>query len=112
MRKSMNLQVEKDMLSVVIPSYNEELNIVNTAATVARILEENGLIAKSGRKRRHYANKATEQQCIEENLIQNKTSVTEINYLWCADITELKYASKEKLFYIVWFIVYFWIFII
>ena len=65
---------------------------------IARVLEENGLIAKSGRKRRHYANRATEQQCIEENLIQNKTSVTEINYLWCADITELKYASKEKLF--------------
>lgn len=37
----MNIPVEEGMLSVVIPSYNEELNIVNTAATVARILDEN-----------------------------------------------------------------------
>lgn len=37
----MNLPVEEGMLSVVIPSYNEELNILNTAATVAHILEKN-----------------------------------------------------------------------
>lgn len=35
----MSLPVEEKLLSVIIPSYNEELNIRNTASTVARILD-------------------------------------------------------------------------
>ena len=34
---------ENELLSVIIPSYNEEGNIVNTADVVSRLLEENGI---------------------------------------------------------------------
>ena len=56
---------------------------------ISRILKENGLIAKSGRTGKRKKKKPTEQQYIEENLIKDKFSVTEANYLWCSDITEL-----------------------
>jgi len=62
---------------------------------IARILRKNGLVAKSGRTGRVKAPKPTEQQYIEENLIKDKFGITEVNYLWCSDITELKcYRSK------------------
>ncbi len=62
---------------------------------ISRILKKHGLIAKSGRSGKHRPTKPTEQQYIEENLIKNKFEVTEANYLWCSDITELKcYRSK------------------
>ena len=57
---------------------------------IAKILKKNGLISKGGRKRKPRHPKPTEQQYIEENLIKNKFDVTEANYLWCSDITELK----------------------
>ena len=62
---------------------------------IARILKENGLEAKSGRTGKKKKQKPTEQQYIEENLIKDKFEITEPNYLWCSDITELKcYGSK------------------
>lgn len=57
---------------------------------IAKILKKNGLEAKSGRTGHRRAPKPTEQQYIEENLIKDKFSITEPNYLWCSDITELR----------------------
>ncbi len=57
---------------------------------ISRILKKNGLTAKSGRTGKPRPPKPTEQQYIEENLIKNKFEITEPNYLWCSDITELK----------------------
>ena len=57
---------------------------------IARILKKYELVAKSGRNGKKKRLKPTEKQYIEENLIKDKFSVTEPNYLWCSDITELK----------------------
>ena len=57
---------------------------------IANILNQNGLYAKSGRTGRKKHPKPTEAQYVEENLIKNKFEITEANYLWCSDITELK----------------------
>lgn len=57
---------------------------------IARILKQNGLQAKSGRSGKPRKPKPTEQQYIEENLLKDKFSVREANYLWCSDITELR----------------------
>jgi transposase InsO family protein len=65
---------------------------------IAKILKKNGLEAKNGRTGRKKAPKPTEQQYIEANLIKDKFSVTEANYLWCSDISELK--CRNGKFYI------------
>ena len=57
---------------------------------IGRILKRNGLVAKAGRKRKYRRQQPTEQQYIEENLIYDKFSITQPNYLWCSDITELR----------------------
>lgn len=57
---------------------------------IAKILKKHGRVAKGGRIRTRRIPKPTEEQYIEENLIRNKFSITEANYLWCSDITELK----------------------
>ena len=62
---------------------------------IAGILKKNGLVAKSGRTGKPKRPKPTEQQYIEENLIKDKFSITEPNYLWCSDITELKCRSGK-----------------
>ena len=62
---------------------------------ISNILKKNGLVAKAGRKRRYRKNRSTEQQYYEENLIQDKFSVTIANYLWCSDITELAYKGGK-----------------
>ena len=65
---------------------------------ISRILRENGIKAKSGRTGKKRKVKPTEEQYIEENLIKDKFSVTDPNYLWCSDITELVcYRSKMYL---------------
>ena len=64
---------------------------------IARILKKHGLVAKSGRTGKPRPPKPTEQQYIEENLIKDKFGITEANYLWCSDITELKY-YRSKLY--------------
>lgn len=62
---------------------------------VSRILKKYGLIAKAGRKRQYRREKPTEQQYYEENLVWDKFSVKEANYLWCSDITELAYKGGK-----------------
>ncbi len=64
---------------------------------IARILKKFGLTAKSGRTGRPKRAKPTEEQYIEENLIKDKFAVTEPNYLWCTDITELK-CYRQKIY--------------
>lgn len=65
---------------------------------IAKILKKYGFVAKCGRTRKtRKAPKPTEEQYVEENLIYEKFSVTEPNYLWCSDITELK-CSHCKLY--------------
>ena len=64
---------------------------------ISRILRENGLNAKSGRTGKVRKPKVTEEQYIEENLIKDKFSVTEPNYLWCSDITVLD-CYRNKLY--------------
>ena len=62
---------------------------------IARILKRHGLTAKSGRARTRRRPKPTEEQYLEENLIKNKLEVTQPNYLWCSDITELKCSGNK-----------------
>ena len=62
---------------------------------IAKVFKKYGLIAKGGRKRKYRLPKPTEQQYIEENLIKDKFSVTKPNYLWCTDITEIKYKNGK-----------------
>lgn len=64
---------------------------------IAKILKKYGLVAKSGRTGRPKQAKPTEKQYIEENLIKDKFSVREANYLWCSDITELK-CNRSKIY--------------
>ena len=64
---------------------------------ISKILKKHGLEAKSGRTGKLRPPKPTEQQYIEENLIKNKFEVTEPNYLWCSDITELK-CYRDKVY--------------
>ena len=64
---------------------------------IARILKENGLVAKSGRPGSKKVSKPTEEQYIEENLIKDKFEVTVPNYLWCSDITE-KVCKSGKIY--------------
>ena len=62
---------------------------------IARIMRQNGLIAKSGRTGTRKMPKPTEEQYIEENLVKDKFSVTEPNMLWCSDITVLACESGK-----------------
>ena len=64
---------------------------------IAKILKKYDLTAKSGRKGHVRKPKPTEEQYYEENLIKDKFLVTEPNYLWCSDITELN-CLKSKLY--------------
>ena len=62
---------------------------------IARILKKHGKTAKSGRTKVRKTPKLTEEQYLEENLIKDKFEVKEANYLWCSDITELKYKGNK-----------------
>ncbi len=57
---------------------------------ITKILKRNGLVSKSGRTGRKRQPRPTETEYLEGNLIKNKFEITEPNYLWCSDITELK----------------------
>ncbi len=74
---------------------NEKIDI--SEYRIARILKKYGLVAKSGRTGKPKQPKPTEQQYIEENLIKNKFSISEPNYLWCSDITELN-CYRQKIY--------------
>ena len=62
---------------------------------ISRIMKKHGLVAKSGRKGRTRPLKSKEPRYIEENLIKDKFSVKMPNYLWCSDITELRYRGGK-----------------
>lgn len=64
---------------------------------VGSILRKNGLFAKGGHPKRKHPKK-TEAEYLEDNLLKDKFSVTEPNYLWCSDITELRYAGGRRLY--------------
>ena len=57
---------------------------------ISGILRRNGLEAKGGRSGKRHRPRPSPERYIEENLIRDKFSVTEPNYLWCSDITEMK----------------------
>lgn len=57
---------------------------------IARILKESSRMAKAGRRKRKNK-KPNSEQYASENLVKNKKDITEINKLWCADITEIPY---------------------
>ena len=73
----------------------KEQNIEISEYRISKILKANGLVAKSGRKRKSRSSRPTEQQYIEENLIKDKFSIATPNYLWCSDISELKCRSGK-----------------
>ncbi len=58
---------------------------------ISRILRKYGRKAKSGRKGRAKRRVKRAEEYMEENLIKEKFKVKEPNYLWCSDITELRY---------------------
>ena len=64
---------------------------------ITKILKKNGLAAKSGRNGKARPPKPTEQQYVEENIIKDKFSIVQANYLWCSDITELK-CKRSKIY--------------
>ena len=66
-----------------------KMNINISEYRIGCILKRHGLVAKAGRKHQYRKKRPTEQQYFEENLIFDKFSVTQPNYLWCSDITEL-----------------------
>ena len=74
------IRIRKELL-------NEGIDI--SEYRIAKILKKYGLVAKSGRTGKPKKPKPTEEQYIEENLIKDKFSVKEPNYLWCSDITVL-----------------------
>jgi len=81
-----------------IRKYLQKKDIDVSEYRISRILKKYGLVAKSGRKGRKKQAKPTTEQYLEENLINDKFSVTEANYLWCSDITELRYNGNNKLY--------------
>ncbi len=73
-----------------IRKYLQKKDIDVSEYRISKILKKYGLVAKSGRKGRKKQAKPTAEQYLEENLIKDKFAVTEANYLWCSDITELR----------------------
>lgn len=69
----------------------EKEGIVISESKVARIMKENGLIAKAGRRRKRRKPKKTEEEILRENLLLNKDlSKLKRNEVWSSDITEVK----------------------
>ncbi len=64
---------------------------------IGKILRKNRLEAKSGRTGKRKKAAPSQVQYLEENLIRDKFSVKQANYLWCTDITELK-CLRSKLY--------------
>lgn len=69
----------------------EKEGIIISEGKVARIMKENGLIAKAGRRRKRRKPKKTEDEILRENLLLNKDlSELRRNEVWSSDITEMK----------------------
>ena len=64
-------------------------DIFVSEAKISRILKENELIAKVGRKRKPKKNKPTDEQYLSENLVRDKFEETMPNMLWCTDLSEI-----------------------
>ena len=64
---------------------------------IGNILRKHSLQAKSGRIGKRKKETPDRIQYLEENLIKDKFGITQPNYLWCSDITELK-CRKSKLY--------------
>ena len=82
------IRIRKELL-------NEGIDI--SEYRIAKILKKYGLVAKIGRTGKPKQPKPTEEQYIEENLIKDKFSVKEPNYLWCSDITVLN-CYRQKIY--------------
>lgn len=82
------IRIRKELL-------NEGIDI--SEYRIAKILKKYGLVAKSGRTGKPKQPKPTEEQYIEENLIKDKFSVKEPNYLWCSDITVLNWLQTKDI---------------
>lgn len=68
----------------------EEKGIYASETKISRILKENELIAKVGRKRKSKKNKPTDEQYLSENLVKDKFEETTPNILWCTDLSEMQ----------------------
>lgn len=64
-------------------------------AKISKILKKHNLISKYGRPRKRSKPKKTKAEYTSENLVKKKFEVKEINKLWCADISELKYKNGK-----------------
>lgn len=63
---------------------------------IARVLRENDLHAKAGRKKtKKDKPEPTDPEIKARNLIQDKYVVQMPNYLWCFDNTELPYRGEK-----------------
>lgn len=78
----------------------EKDDIIISESKVARIMKENGLVAKAGRRRKIRRPKKTDEQILRENLLLNK-DLTDLkrNEVWSSDITEIK--NKGSILYVV-----------
>ena len=68
----------------------EEKDIFVSEAKISRILKENELVAKVGRKRKSKKNKPSDEQYLSENLVKDKFEETTPNSLWCTDLSEMQ----------------------
>lgn len=69
----------------------ENEGIIISESKVARIMKENGLVAKAGRKRKRRKPKKTDEEILRENLLLDKDlSKLKRNEVWSSDITEMK----------------------
>lgn len=73
----------------------ERDGIIVSEIKISKVLNKNGLVSKYGRPRKRKAPKKTQAEYISENLVKKKFEIKEINKLWCADISELKYKSGK-----------------
>lgn len=70
--------------------------VVISESKIARIMKENGLIAKAGRRRKRKKYKKSEEEILKENLLLNKDMRNlKRNEVWSSDITEFKIKSGK-----------------
>ena len=62
---------------------------------IAKVLKNNGLKAKSGRKKTYRKTKPAAEVYLEENLLKDEFTIQTPNKLWCSDITELKCRNRK-----------------
>lgn len=73
----------------------ERDGIIVSEIKISKVLNKNGLVTKYGRPRKRKAPKKTKAEYTSENLVKKKFEVKEINKLWCADISEIKYKDGK-----------------